>query len=1125
MKSTRIRILTVLCAAIAGFAAFSLFFSEVPPAAAHTRITTDVTWSETIRPIFIQKCMPCHHPGGLAPDYVDLTIYGTDVKPGARAWAAQIEDEIMLGRMPPWNPDERFGQFENSRALTNDEKEMIIAWIRGGGPQGPYRNLPPPEEFAEPTWTLGQPAMIVGLPQGHVVPKDKVYDTAEAVIAIAVEEDTYITGYEFLVGNPQNVARVTAWLHDPEGFEPQPIEMEVKGEYDPYATEKERELTRMRPMPRGPHFLGQWVKGDGPVMYPQTAGRKLYKGSSVELRIDYVRPEWSDWSQEIRDNTKLGLFLAAPAEEFDLLVESVLAQAPAFTVKAKESIEKKTEYVFPENTHLLAVEPHLGPIATRLKLEMFYPDGIQRTLVWVPKYQQRWATSYRFAEPVAAPKDARLVFTGYVDNTEENQSNPNSPPKDIKSGPGYLDERQYMYLHYTLDDHLKLTPIVVTKETPQGGGMLGGLGDEIVDALGGGRTVEESTKAVAETIDAPQEPERIRIAANGYHQVQGTMPRPGAFALYVYDDQMAPIDPRNFVGELLFDGGARTVPLTHFLPGHDHLSAWIEPAFPQTFEAKILLGSEEERFAFTFEAPISPASAQDDAAAKPGFVQPPHGGWLEAIDGTAYQVEAALPAPGDLRLYFYGPNLKPLDPRGFRAEVEVLGAGAQGSAGTLVASTPPSQRAEYLGAKISSQLPLKTRVTLAIGAGRQFFDFEFDELSEEPWDLTGDSPATRPVVLGPHGSPELYPSADGFHFVEAALPQPGELRLYFYDAWKQPVEPGLFGAEIEMGGKTQPMVLDPKSPDSLAAYLAPRTPLEVNAGVWIGGKREAFTFRFDGVTIDPAAALNTANCHMDHSPIHGGQFFMADNMFHHVEGTMPSPGEFRFYFYDDCRLPIDPRNFTGTARIEHLNESTGEVTEDVYELQLVRPGAEYLMAVVPPQMPSTLYALVKLGGVDKRFDFQFDQVTIDTGPRVPVGMQTMLGMAPGAAPGAPGMPGMHSHFRPPLTIPGTVEEILGMIDLKVDDLRGRIAAKDWYALYQPALDIGDLVSALTTLDSGVDPRQKGKLKILRGTVSRTVNKMDRAGDTGDEPRVQAAFQELSANVREVKALFPPKKQP
>ena len=98
----------------------------------------------------------------------------------ARAWAAQIEDEIMLNRMPPWPADERFGEFSNSRSLTKDEKALIISWIRGGAPQGPQRNLGVPEEFVRRTWTLGQPDVVLALPQGHVVPANQKYEIGRA---------------------------------------------------------------------------------------------------------------------------------------------------------------------------------------------------------------------------------------------------------------------------------------------------------------------------------------------------------------------------------------------------------------------------------------------------------------------------------------------------------------------------------------------------------------------------------------------------------------------------------------------------------------------------------------------------------------------------------------------------------------------------------------------------------------------------------------------------------------------------------------------------------------------------------------------------------------------------------
>ena len=139
--------------------------SVAPPAAAHVRITTDLNWSEDVRPILRRHCMVCHSPGGPAPSYVDLRTYGTDSAPGARAWAAAIEEELLTGRMPPWQADPRFDTFGNTRRLTKAELDTVIGWIRGGAPQGPRRNLPPPPEFEADAWQLGEPDRIVAPPE------------------------------------------------------------------------------------------------------------------------------------------------------------------------------------------------------------------------------------------------------------------------------------------------------------------------------------------------------------------------------------------------------------------------------------------------------------------------------------------------------------------------------------------------------------------------------------------------------------------------------------------------------------------------------------------------------------------------------------------------------------------------------------------------------------------------------------------------------------------------------------------------------------------------------------------------------------------------------------------------
>ncbi|MFP6581525.1 MAG: hypothetical protein VCD00_03100 [Candidatus Hydrogenedentota bacterium] len=458
MKPTTRRIASILPAALIALA---------PLASAHTRITTDVNWGKDIRPILEEKCMSCHHPGGMAPDYVNLTIYGDDTNPGARAWAVAIEEEVLTDRMPPWQADARFGKFDSSKHLTELEVDTIIAWVRGGSPQGPIRNLPMPEQFEKPDWAFGEPDVVVAPEKPYTLKADEQFGTVTYTVPVELEEETYVTGYEFLVENPKNIHSITAWLNDAEGAELAPLELEVQGEYDPLADEDDLETTRMREMPAGPHLIGQWVQGDDPVLFPDAAGRLFRTDSTVTVTIQYARPEYADWSTDVIDSSKLGLFVAQPDEEIDLLVESIQLTEDDFEIKAGDAeAEVTTSLTIEEAILLIGLRPELGPVPKNYEMRLTYPDGRTSTLIWLPKLAQKWESSYRFAKPIEAPVGSKIDIIAKYDNSEDNWDNPNSPPIALAAGNGFREAKMRTTIDYMLNDHLKVEEVFVPRERP-----------------------------------------------------------------------------------------------------------------------------------------------------------------------------------------------------------------------------------------------------------------------------------------------------------------------------------------------------------------------------------------------------------------------------------------------------------------------------------------------------------------------------------------------------------------------------------------------------------------------------------------------------------------------------------
>jgi Flp pilus assembly protein TadD len=384
------------------------------------------TFARDIAPILYENCAACHHPGGSGP-FSLLTFQ--DVRKRAREIVLVTERRYM----PPWLPEPGHGDFAGERRLSDAEIALIKRWAEEGAAEGDVADLPAPPAFAA-GWQLGQPDLVVKMPEAYTLPAEGSDVFRNFVIPIPVSSARYVRAVEILPGDKRlvhhanivvdrnRVSRIRDERDPGPGFSGMDVSLESES-FEPDS-----------------HFLF-WKPGTTPWIEPDGMAWRLDPGTDLVLNM-HLQP--SGKPEPIQP--AIGLYFTDRAPTAQPMLLQLEHDGAIDIPPGKADFVVTDELVLPVDVDLLGVYPHAHYLGRELEGTATLPDGTQRPLIRIPRWDLNWQAVYRYAAPVFLPKGTKISMRFTYDNSVANERNPSRPPRRVAAGDRAIDEMGHLWL-------------------------------------------------------------------------------------------------------------------------------------------------------------------------------------------------------------------------------------------------------------------------------------------------------------------------------------------------------------------------------------------------------------------------------------------------------------------------------------------------------------------------------------------------------------------------------------------------------------------------------------------------------------------------------------------------------
>lgn len=362
-----------------------------------------VTYSKHVAPILQNRCVNCHRPGQIGP--FAMTSYDEVV-----GWAETIAEVVQDNRMPPWHASPEYGKFANARNLPDDEKRILLDWVKAGAPEGDPRDLPPQKSFTDGWQLPREPDLVVPMrDRPFEVPASGTVRYQYFVVDPKLTEDKWVSAAEIQPGERSVVHHILVFA------------------------KTDAELRRFDGEGA---FLAAYVPGFLPQQYPTGMAKLLPAGSKLIFQVHYT-PN----GKKTADLSRVGLLFADEKSITHVVMTSEARKSRGLVIPphAENERHEADSPKSPVEVQLLNLMPHMHVRGKSFRYELVTADGRRETVLDVPRYDFNWQTSYQLAEPLTVSAGSSMHVVAHYDNSANNLNNPN-PNATVRWGEQTWDE-------------------------------------------------------------------------------------------------------------------------------------------------------------------------------------------------------------------------------------------------------------------------------------------------------------------------------------------------------------------------------------------------------------------------------------------------------------------------------------------------------------------------------------------------------------------------------------------------------------------------------------------------------------------------------------------------------------